>query len=102
GRIVRGDVAGAIPAAAFALLCVALGAAAAWRRRDTALIATAVGGLIIYAAARHDASIYVQAKALAVIAPILAFAALKGLLGPWRAGGGVPTRERARLAPPEG
>jgi hypothetical protein len=82
-RIVRGDVAGAIPAAALALVCIALGLVAAWRRRDTALVAMVAAGVLIYAAARHGASIYVQAKALAVIAPLLAFAALRGLLGPF-------------------
>src|SRR5439155_24909668 len=51
-RIVRGDVTGAVPATAFALLCVALGTLAAWRRRDTALIAMAGAGLAIHAAAR--------------------------------------------------
>ena len=79
-RLVRGDVSGSIPAAAFALVCIGLGLVAAWRRRDTALMAVALAGGLIYAAARLEASIYVQAKALAVIAPILVFTALKGLL----------------------
>ena len=80
-RIVRGEVSGSIPAAAFGFLCVALGLLAAWRRRDSALAATVVASAVIYAGARLEASIYVQAKALAVMAPVLAFTALKGLLG---------------------
>ena len=99
-RLVRGAVSGSIPAAAFALLCIALGLVAAWRRRDTALMATAVAGGLIYAAARLEASIYVQAKALAVIAPVLAFTALKGLLGPWKAGGAVPARDHPEFVRP--
>jgi hypothetical protein len=85
-RLVRGEVSGSIPAAAFAFVCVAIGLFAAWRRRDTALVATVVASAAIYAGARVEASIYVQAKALAVMAPLLAFTALKGLLDPnaWR------------------
>ena len=79
-QIVRGDVTGAIPAAAFGFVCVALGLLAAWRRRDTALAAMVVAGAVIYVGARIEASIYVQAKALAVIAPTVAFTALAGLL----------------------
>jgi hypothetical protein len=78
-RLVRGEVSGSIPAAAFAFVCVALGLFAAWRRRDTALVATVVASAAIYAGARVEASIYVQAKALAVMAPLLAFVALRGL-----------------------
>jgi hypothetical protein len=78
-QIVRGEVTGAIPAAAFGFVCVALGLLAAWRRRDTPLAAMVVAGAVIYAGARLEASIYVQAKALAVIAPVVAFTALKGL-----------------------
>jgi hypothetical protein len=83
-RLVRGEVSGSVPAAAFAFVCVALGLLAAWRRRDTALVGTVIASVLIYAGARIEASIYVQAKALAVMAPLLAFTALKGLLG-WRA-----------------
>ena len=85
-RIVRGEVSGSIPAAAFAFVCIALGVLAAWRRRDTALVATVVASAVIYAGARLEASIYVQAKALAVMAPLLTFTALRGLLDPnaWR------------------
>ena len=116
-QIVRGQVTGSIPAAAFGFACVALGLLAAWRRRDTALAAMVVAGTVVYVGARAEASIYVQAKALAVIAPTLAFTALKGLLawptpdrgrqtadrrqqlaaGGWQVGGGRPSMRMAAL-----
>jgi hypothetical protein len=79
-QIVRGEVTGSIPAAALGFACVAIGLFAAWRRRNTALAAMVVAGAAVYVGARLEASIYVQAKALAVIAPTVAFAALGGLL----------------------
>ena len=79
-QIVRGEVTGSIPASVFGFVCAALGLLAAWRRRDTALAAMVVAGAVIYVGARLEASIYVQAKALAVIAPTVAFVALRGLL----------------------
>ena len=99
-RLVRGAVSGSIPAAAFALLCIALGLVAAWRRRDTALMATALAGGLIYVAARAEASIYVQAKALAVIAPVLAFTALKGLFAWPVKGEGNSVDEPSRFVRP--
>jgi hypothetical protein len=87
-QIVRGEVTGSIPAAALGFACVALGLLAAWRRRDTPLAATVVAGTVIYVGARLEASIYVQAKALAVIAPTLAFTALRGLFA-WPSAAGT-------------
>jgi hypothetical protein len=79
--IVRGQVAGALPAIVLGLAAVALGALVALRRREHALLAGLAAGAAVYVGARLEASIYVQAKALAVIAPLVAFVALKGLLG---------------------
>lgn len=81
-RIVRGAVSGALPAAAFGFLAVALGALIALRRRRNAAVAVVAAGAVIYVGARLDASIYVQAKALAVIAPTVAFVAVASLLAP--------------------
>jgi hypothetical protein len=78
--IVRGDVSGAIPALLLGFAAVALGTLIALRRREHALVAGLVAGAAIYAGARLEASIYVQAKALAVIAPLVAFVAVKSLL----------------------
>src|SRR5581483_6988258 len=79
-QIVRGEVSGAIPAAAFGLLCAALGGIAALRRRDNGVAAMLGAAIVAYAVARLTASIYVQAKALAVMAPLVAFAVLRALL----------------------
>ncbi len=81
-RIVRGDVTGSIPAALLGLLAVGAGALIALRRRWNGPLAVLVAGAIIYAATRIDASIYVQAKALAVIAPVVVLVPLAALLGP--------------------
>src|SRR5919109_1552566 len=81
-RIVRGDVSGAYPAVALGLLAAAIGAYAALRRRDWGLIAMGISAVIVYAGARVFASIYVEAKALAVMSPLVLLAILLGLLAP--------------------
>jgi len=86
-RIVRGAVSGSIPAIALGFLAVALGALALFRRRANGVVAVLAAGFVIYVATRIKASDYVQAKALAIIAPAVVLAALLGLWGT-REGGG--------------
>jgi hypothetical protein len=81
-RIVRGDVDGAYIAVAIALLAAGIGALAALRRRDWGLLAVGASTVIVYVGARLWASIYVQAKALAVMAPLVALAMLLALFAP--------------------
>jgi hypothetical protein len=81
-RVVRGDVSGAYPAVALGLLAAAIGAFAAIRRRDFGLVAVGAASLILYAGSRLFASIYVDAKALAVMAPLVVVAGLGALFAP--------------------
>ena len=81
-QVVRGEVDGAYLAVALGLVAVAIGALAAVRRRDFGLVAVGVAAVLVYAAARLFASIYVEAKALAVIAPLVVVAALGALFAP--------------------
>ena len=81
-RIVRGEVDGAYIAIAIALIAALIGAAAAVRRRDWGLVAVGASTVIVYVGARLFASIYVEAKALAVMAPLVVMAMLLGLLAP--------------------
>jgi hypothetical protein len=86
-RIVRGEVSGAYPAVALGLLAAAIGAYAALRRRDWGLIAMGVSAVIVYAGARLFASIYVEAKALAVMSPLVVLVALRAFLAAPRSSG---------------
>ena len=81
-RVVRGDVSLAYPALALGLLAAALGALAAVRRRDWGLVAVGAAAVILYVGARLFASIYVDAKALAVMSPLVVVAALGALFAP--------------------
>ncbi len=81
-RVVRGDVTGAYPAVALALLAAAIAAFAAFRRRDWGLVAMGASTVIVYIGARLFASIYVEAKALAVMSPLVAMAILVALFSP--------------------
>ena len=90
-RVVRGDVDGSLLASALGALVVAAGAFELFRRRAFALLAALGACAAVYIGARAFASIYVEAKALAVMAPLVVVIALGGLLG---AGG----RRRALLA----
>jgi hypothetical protein len=81
-QIVRGEVGGAYAAVALGLLAAAIGALAAVRRRDFGLVAAGAAAVLVYAGSRLFASIYVEAKALAVIAPLVVLAALGALLAP--------------------
>jgi len=94
-RIVRGDVDGAYLAVALGLLGAAIGGLAALRRRDWGLIAMGASTVIVYIGARLFASIYVEAKALAVMSPLVVMAMLLGLLAPnW-----VPDGSREPVVP---
>ena len=81
-RIVRGEVDGALLATAFAGLC-ALGAAIALvRRREWALLSVLGAAAFVYVLSRPFAQIHVEAKALAVLAPVVMLVTLRWLLGP--------------------
>ncbi len=81
-RLVRGEVDGALLATGFATLCLAAAAISLIRRRDWALICVlgAAGG--VYALARPFAEIHVEAKALAVLAPLAMLVTVGWLLAP--------------------
>jgi hypothetical protein len=81
-RLVRGDVSGAIPAALLGLVAVGLGVLVLLRRRDTALLAAVGAAVVVYIGARFVAEIHVEAKALAVMAPLLMLVALRALFEP--------------------
>jgi len=81
-RIVRGDVSGSWLAVGIGLLAAAYGAWVLIRTRQLALLATLVTGGLIYIATRAVAEIHVQAKALAVIAPLVMLISLRALLQP--------------------
>jgi hypothetical protein len=85
-RLVRGDVSGAIPATLLGLVAVGLGALVLMRRGDNALLAALVAAGVVYVGARLVASIHVEAKALAVMAPLVMLVALRGLLAPAQEG----------------
>ncbi len=79
-RIVRTEVAGAPLALALGALALGFGAFALLRGRRFALLAMLVTGAIVYLGARLVAEIHVEAKALAVIAPLALLVALHPLL----------------------
>ncbi len=81
-RIVRGDVTGAYPAVALGLLAAVIGALAAVRRRDWSLVAMGASAVVLYAGAWAFASIYVEAKALAIMSPLVVLVALLALFAP--------------------
>jgi hypothetical protein len=81
-QIVRGEVDGAIPAALLGFLVIAAGALIALRRRQLALLAALAAAACVYVGARLFASIYVDAKSLAVMAPLVLLVGLGSLLAP--------------------
>ena len=84
---------------AFGAVVVAWGLAWCWRRRELALLAAALGGLLIYAVARPLTLAYNSGKALAVVAPVLTLAALRALfVANPRAEGITSGRSLARFA----
>ncbi len=102
-RVVRGEVDGAIVATLLGAIAVVAGAVILWRRRSFALLAALGASVAIYVGARVFSSIYVEAKALAVMAPLVVVVALGGLLAtaagwsrPSAAGAGRRLRDRRR------
>jgi len=81
-RIVRTEVSGALAAVALGTLAVGFGVLALVRRRQFALLAMLVTGGIVYVGARVFGEIHVEAKALAVIAPLALLVGLRPLLAP--------------------
>jgi hypothetical protein len=81
-RIVRGEVGGGLVAAMVGALAAAYGVWILIRRRQLALPAMLVAGALVYAGARLFAEIHVEAKALAVIAPLVLLVSLRALFAP--------------------
>ena len=83
----RVDAAGDAGTLIGTLVGLAAAAFAAWwwaRRRDLAIPATLAAALLVYAAARVLGGIHVEAKALAVMAPVAMLFVLTALLAPQR------------------
>ena len=81
----RTDASGDVTAVAATLLGLAAAAYAAWwwaGRRDVAVPATLAAALVVYAGARVLGGIHVEAKALAVMAPVLTLFVVRALLAP--------------------
>jgi len=83
----RVDAAGKGATLIATLVGLAAAAFAAWwwlRRRDPAVPATLAAAVLVYAAARVGGGIHVEAKALAVMAPLLMLFVTRALLAPDR------------------
>jgi len=85
-RIVRGEVDGAFLAAGFAGLCALAAVIGLFRRREWAFVATLAAAAFVYVLSRLFAQIHVEAKALAVLAPLVMLVTLRWLLGPGERG----------------
>jgi len=81
-RIVRTEVDLAVPALVLGALAAAVGGLVLLRRRDWALLAMLASAAIVYLLARVFAQIHVEAKALAVAAPLALLVSLRALLEP--------------------
>lgn len=68
------------PGVLLACAVVIFGLVWCWRRREWALLAGALGGISIYAAARPLTLAYFSGKALALVAPMLTLLAVKALV----------------------
>jgi hypothetical protein len=79
-RVVRGEVDGSLLATGFAALCAIGAVVALWRRREWALLAGLAAAAFVYALARPFAEIHVEAKALAVMAPLTMLVTVRWLL----------------------
>ncbi len=67
---------------AIGLIALAIGVAGAVRRDERALLAALAGGVVVYLFMLAIGGLYVQAKALVIIAPLVALLVLWALLGP--------------------
>lgn len=76
---------------AIGLVALGLGVAWAVRRRELALLAGLIGLSLVYLGTKLDGGLYVQAKALGIVAPLLMLVVLRGLLSPAEA----PAQARA-------
>ena len=81
-RVVRGEVTGSLFAVAVGALAIAYGAWVCLRRRELALLAMLVAGAAVYVGARLVAEIHVEAKALAIVAPLVILVSLRALMAP--------------------
>ena len=95
-RIVRGEVSGSLIAVAIGALAIAYGTWTLIRTRQSALLAMLITGGIVYLGTRAFAEIHVQAKALAVIAPLVLLLSLRALLNRRAANG----EQRSSAMPP--
>ena len=83
---------------AFGAVVVAWGMVWCWRRRELALLAAALGGLLIYAVARPFTLAYNSGKALVVVAPVLTLLALRALLAAHPPAGTASRQPLARVS----
>ena len=81
-RIVRGEVSGSLLATVFAGLCALGGTIALVRKREWGIVAVLVAAVFVYGLARPFAQIHVEAKALAVLAPVVMLVSARWLLAP--------------------
>ena len=81
-RVVRGEVTGSLFAVAVGALAIAYGAWVCLRRRELALLAMLVAGAAVYVGARLVAEVHVEAKALAIVAPLVILVSLRALMAP--------------------
>lgn len=93
-RIVRGEVGGSLLATAVGAAAVVAGGVVLLRRRRYAILGALGAAFVVYVGAQAFASIYVEAKALAVMAPLVVVVALGGLFA---AGSGRSGRLLAAL-----
>jgi hypothetical protein len=79
-RMVRGEVSGSLLASAFGVAVLIAGGVVLLRRRAFAVLAALGAAGVIYVGSRAFASIYVEAKALSILAPLVVLVGLGGLL----------------------
>jgi hypothetical protein len=78
-RVVRGEVSGSLLATALGVVVVAAGALVLLRRRAYAVLAALGAAGAVYVGSRAFSSIYVEAKALSILAPLVVLVGLGGL-----------------------
>jgi len=79
-RVVRGEVSGSLLATALGLVVLIAGGLVLLRRRAFAVLSALGAAAVIYVGSRAFASIYVEAKALCVLAPLVVLVGVGGLL----------------------